>query len=45
MIAYYLHGITAIINEWIKNGCKDEIEYIEKIIIKCVRPFGKGHED
>ena len=45
MIAYYLHGITAIINEWIKNGCKDEIEYIEKIIIKCVRPFGKGHEE
>ena len=39
MIAYYLHGITAIINEWIKNGCKDEIEYIEKIIIKCVRPL------
>ena len=38
MIAYYLNGITAIINEWIKNGCKDEIEYIEKIIINCVRP-------
>ncbi len=38
MILYYLNGITAIINEWIKNGCKEEIEYIEKIIIKCVRP-------
>ncbi len=38
MIAYYLNGITAIINEWIKNNCTDEIEYIEKMILKCVRP-------
>ena len=26
------------VNEWIKNGCKDEIEFIEKIIIDCVLP-------
>lgn len=38
MIAYYLNGVTAIINEWIKKGCKDEIEYIEKLIIDCVNP-------
>lgn len=38
MIAYYLNGITAIINEWIKNDCKDEISYIENIIINCVIP-------
>lgn len=38
MIIYYLNGITAIINEWIKNDCKDDIKYIEKIIIDCVRP-------
>lgn len=38
MISYYLNGITAIINEWIKKGCKDDIEYIEKLIIKCVNP-------
>lgn len=36
MIVYYLNGINAIVNEWIKNGCKDEIEYIEKIIMDCV---------
>lgn len=39
MIVYYLNGITAVINEWIKNDCKDEIDFIEKIIIKCVRPY------
>ncbi len=41
MISYYLNGISAIISEWIKNGCKDEIGYIEKIIIDCVRPVIK----
>lgn len=41
IISYYLNGITAIINEWIKRGCKDEIEYIEKLIIDCVNPTSK----
>lgn len=39
MIKYYLNGITAIINEWINGGCADEIEFVEKIIIDCVRPI------
>lgn len=38
MISYYLNGINAIIIEWIKGGCKDEISFIEKLIIKCVFP-------
>ena len=38
MISYYLCGVTAIINEWLKNDCNDDIKYIENIIIKCVRP-------
>ena len=42
MIAYYLNGVTAIVNEWIKNGCKDDVEYIEKIIIDCVLPQYKN---
>ena len=38
IILYYLNGVNAIINEWILNDCKDEIEFIEKIIIDCIRP-------
>ena len=38
IIMYYLNGIAGIINEWIINNCKDEIEFIEKIIIECIRP-------
>lgn len=38
MIQYYLNGINAIINEWIKADCKEPIEVIEDIIIRCIRP-------
>lgn len=38
IITFYLHGINAIINEWIKNNCRDEIGYIEDLIIKCIIP-------
>ncbi len=39
MIAYYLNGIAAIVNQWIKNDCRDEIRYIEDVIIRCIRPI------
>ncbi|MBQ7798831.1 MAG: TetR/AcrR family transcriptional regulator [Clostridia bacterium] len=38
IIMYYLNGVNAIISEWILNDCKDEIDFIEKIIIDCIRP-------
>lgn len=41
MIMYYLNGVAGIINEWIINNCKDEIEFIEKIIMDCIRPYIK----
>ena len=34
--SYYVHGIISIIEIWLKNGCKDDIEQLIKIIIKCV---------
>ena len=36
VMMYYLNGITAIINEWIKEGCKREISDISKIIRGCI---------
>lgn len=39
--AYYINGISAIINEWIKHDCKDDINYICDIIIKCINPIDK----
>lgn len=40
-IVFGIKGITAIIELWIKNDCADDIEYIEKIIIDCIRPYGE----
>lgn len=39
LTAYYINGIYAIIDEWIKENCKDDINFIMETIIKCVRPF------
>lgn len=36
LIAFYVNGIMAIIKEWIRTDCKDSIDDIEEVIIKCV---------
>lgn len=38
MLFFYINGIIAILLEWLKNDCKDTIEQITDIIIKCVIP-------
>ncbi len=43
--AYYINGIYAIIDEWIKSGCTDSIDLVMDVIIKCVRPFEKENEN
>ena len=37
ILSFHIHGIVAIVNEWIKSNCKDSIEEIQNIIIECVR--------
>ena len=39
VMLFYLNGITAIITEWLKDGCKKSIEDISAIIQICV--YGK----
>ena len=36
MMQFYLSGISSIIIEWTKNGCKEDIQSIVSIIIKCL---------
>ena len=46
-IAYYVEGIIAIVKEWLRQDCTDEVEMIADIIESCVghgdgrRPCGK----
>ena len=37
ILSFYLHGIIAIIKEWVKNDCYEKIEEIENIIKECVK--------
>lgn len=42
--AYYINGIYSIINEWIKEGCVDDVKFLCEIIIDCVRPYENKDE-
>lgn len=39
LIAFYINGIMAIIKRWIDKDCKESIDDVENIIIKCVREY------
>lgn len=41
VISFYVHGSTAIVNEWVKNNCKEGTESIAQTIIDCIRPHDK----
>lgn len=43
-IAYYMEGIIAIVKEWLRQDCADEVEMIAGIIESCVRPRDGNHE-
>lgn len=43
-MAYYIEGIAAIVKEWLRQDCKDEVEMIAGIIESCVRP-GDGSDE
>lgn len=40
--AYYVEGIIAIVKEWLRQDCADEVETIAGIIESCVRPRDGG---
>lgn len=36
MMAFYIHGMMAIVTEWLKNDCKEPVEKISGIMRRCV---------
>ncbi len=36
ILSFYVQGILGILNEWIKDDCKDDVDKIKDIIIGCV---------
>ena len=43
-IAYYVEGIIAIVKEWLRRDCADEVETVAHIIEACAHPKGGGYE-
>ena len=37
LMAFYLHGLMAIISEWLRNNCAASIEHIANMIRQCVK--------
>lgn len=39
MMQFFMNGLMAIINEWLKDNCKDSIEYIVSVIQLCIKKY------
>lgn len=39
ILAFYIKGIMAVIGEWLKCNCEDQVEYIADIIRKYAREY------
>ncbi len=36
LTSYYVGGIMSVIETWMKNDCKEDIEYISDLIMRCI---------
>ena len=36
IMPFYIHGLMAIINEWLKKDCKDSVEHLISVIQLCI---------
>lgn len=44
VMAFYINGIIAMITQWLKNDCKEDIQFIRKLIQNCVMKPGNRKE-
>lgn len=42
MLAFYVHGLMAIVSQWLKNGCAEPVEQIAAIMEQCVMGRDNG---
>ena len=40
MKMFYINGLMAIINEWLKEDCRDSVEHIVSVIQMCIAKHG-----
>lgn len=44
IMAFSLRGLMAIVTEWLKSDCKDSVENVVNVTIKCINFYGKSLE-
>ena len=37
IMRFFISGLMAIINEWLKNDCRDSVEHIVSVIQRCIK--------
>lgn len=42
IMAFYIHGLMAIITEWLEDDCGDSIDHVITVIQQCVMTHQKG---
>lgn len=40
MMAFYIHGIIAIVEEWLEADCADSIDFLVSLIQRCIKKPG-----
>ena len=40
VISFYVHGLSAVVQDWIRSGCETPIDEMVRIIKTCVHPNG-----
>ena len=43
-MAFYLHGLMAIITQWLKQDCQDSPEHVMAVIQQCIIPHDASRE-
>ena len=38
MVAFYIHGLMAIVSKWLERDCADSLEHIRTVMERCVMP-------
>lgn len=39
LMAFYIHGLMAIVTEWLEHNCSDSIDHLIRVIQRCVLPY------
>ena len=39
IMTFYLHGIAAVVSDWLKSGCSDSIDRLVSVITRCIPSY------